>query len=154
MWHNIKSVSLDIWQTAYREVMSHRVQGIDALIFLTYRCTSRCKTCNMWKRKTANIKAELGWKQWKNILVDMKNYGVKSIEIFGGDALLRKDIIFEIIKFCTAHGIDTYFPTNSILMDEETAKKLVDAGLGTIYFSLDDIYKESDRIRGVNDSFS
>jgi radical SAM protein with 4Fe4S-binding SPASM domain len=108
----------------------------------------------MWKRKTANIKAELGWKQWKNILVDMKNYGVKSIEIFGGDALLRKDIIFEIIKFCTAHGIDTYFPTNSILMDEETAKKLVDAGLGTIYFSLDDIYKESDRIRGVNDSFS
>ena len=154
MWRNIKSVSSDVWKTAYREVKSHRIEGIDSIIFLTYRCTSRCKTCNMWQRNTANIKAELNWKQWQSILTGMKSSGVKTLEIFGGDALLRKDIIFEIIKYCSAHGIETYFPTNGILMDEESAKKLVDAGLETIYFSLDDVEKKSDRIRGVNESFS
>lgn len=153
MWHNIKSVSLDIGRAAYREVMSQRIQSVDALIFLTYRCTSHCKTCNMWKRNSANIRAELNWKQWQDILADIKSCGVRTVEIFGGDALLRKDSIFEIIKFCTIHGIETYFPTNSILMDEESSKNLVDAGLGTIYFSLDDVNKENDRVRGVNDSF-
>ena len=154
MWRNIKSVSSDIWRTAYREVKSHRIQGINSIVFLTYRCTSRCKTCNMWQKTSANIKAELEWEQWQHILLEMKRSGVKTIEIFGGDALLRKDIIFKIIRFCSTHGIETYFPTNSILMDEESALKLVDAGLGTIYFSLDDVDNRSDRIRGVSESFS
>jgi len=58
-----------------------------------------------------------------------------------------------MIRFCTENGIKTYFPTNSILMDRETAEGLVNSGLDTIYFSLDAIESESDKIRGVSGTF-
>ncbi len=136
-----------------REVKSLQVKGIDTILFLTYRCTSKCKTCNIWKRN-ADDHSELDWEGWKRVLERLRDYGIKSVELFGGDALLRKDVIYKIINFCTENGIETYFPTNSILMDMDTAKSLVDAGLGTIYFSLDGVGTENDRIRGKDGSFN
>ncbi|NOZ26230.1 MAG: radical SAM protein [Nitrospirae bacterium] len=135
-----------------RELDSYRVKGVDSLLFLTYRCTSRCKTCNIWKRN-ADKDAELSWTEWKTVLERLRDYGIRTVEIFGGDALLRKDVIFEMIRFCSDNGIRTYFPTNSILMDKETAEGLVEAGLDTIYFSLDAVASDNDVVRGVNGAF-
>lgn len=143
----------DILNVLRREIFSYKIKPIDTIAFLTYRCTSRCKTCNIWKRNT-NPGSELDWSEWHYILEDLRNSGLKSFEIFGGDALLRKDIIFKIIQFCHKHDIETYFPTNSILVDRETAYKLVESGLHTIYISLDNIDTKNDEIRGVNDSFN
>lgn len=154
MLHNLKSVIHDILNTIKREKMSNSIQCTDSLLFLTYRCTSRCKTCNMWQRKSASKEMEIDWPHWKKILQNLQKSGVKTVEIFGGDALLRKSVIFNMIQFCTDYGIDTYFPTNSILMNKETANKLVRAGLGTIYFSLDDVAEENDMIRGVSKTFA
>ncbi|MCR4286726.1 MAG: radical SAM protein, partial [Deltaproteobacteria bacterium] len=72
---------------------------------------------------------------------------------FGGDALLRKDLIFNVIKFCKKNGIETFFPTNSLLMDRDAAKELVDSGLDVIYISLDDIGSRHDEIRGKDGTF-
>lgn len=152
MISQVKSISHDLLNNMLREIKSYKVVGTDSIIFLTYRCTSRCKTCNIWKRNGSKS-AEMEWKQWLNILVRLRDYGIKTVELFGGDALLRKDVIFKMIKFCTENGIETFFPTNSILMDRETAKRFVDAGLGTIYFSLDEVGLGSDQIRGVDGSF-
>ncbi len=139
----------------HRDACSSDVHAIDAIIYLTYRCTSRCKTCNIWKRNEVTDKtAELEWEDWKKILTNLRDYGIKSIEIFGGDALLRKDIIFDIIQFCTDNGIGTYFPTNSISIDHETVKRFVDSGLDTIYFSLDNVGSKHDEIRGKDGGFN
>ena len=84
----------------------------DAIIFLTYRCTSRCTACNIWKRPV-NIEEELTWEQWEPILENLANNNIKNIEMFGGDALLRKELLLKMIQFCTDHGIGTFMPTNS-----------------------------------------
>lgn len=137
-----------------REISGSRFRAIDSMIYLTYRCTSRCKTCNIWKRNAeGSADTELGWDKWKIILGRLKDYGIKTLEIFGGDALLRKDIIYDVISYCRANGIGTYFPTNSLLLDREAAKRLVEAGLSTIYFSLDDVDVENDKIRGQKGAF-
>ncbi len=135
-----------------REINSYKVRAKNSIVFLTYRCTSKCKACNIWKRN-AEMKSELDWAGWRKVFQRMKDYGIETVEIFGGDALLRKDIIFKIIEFCTEQKINTFFPTNSILLDKETARNLVTAGLGTIYFSLDEIDSASDMIRGVKGTF-
>jgi len=106
----------------------------------------------MWKR-TIGRDMELEWEQWRKILTNLKSYGIESVEVFGGDALLRKDVIFNMISFCSHHCIETFFPTNSILIDKETAKNLVEAGLDNIYFSLDDVGEDPNHIRGIDDSF-
>ncbi len=149
----ITNISKQIYQDVKREYDCHTIHAKDAIIFLTYRCTSRCKTCNIWKWGQIDNE-ELSWNEWKKILVKMRDYGIRTVEIFGGDALLRKDVIFKMIDFCSLNDITTYFPTNSILLDKETAENLVKAGLNTLYFSLDDIGLDNDKIRGINDTFS
>ncbi|MEC4685156.1 MAG: radical SAM protein [Nitrospirota bacterium] len=152
MIEQFHGIAKDLTNDINREISSFRVRGLDSMLFLTYRCTSRCKTCNIWKRN-AEKGLELDWREWNIVLERLRDYGIKTVEIFGGDALLRKDIIFKMIRFCTENDIRTYFPTNSILMDRETAEGLVNAGLDTIYFSLDAIDLESDKVRGVSGTF-
>lgn len=124
----------------------------DIILFLTYRCTSRCKTCNIWKRPSAGMN-ELDWDGWQPILEKIAANGIKSIELFGGDALLRKNLFLNMLRFCEANKIDTYFPTNSNLLDETTIVDMLEAGLGTIYFSLDEIPSMDSTVRGVKDHF-
>jgi len=131
---------------------SYTYTPTDAIIFLTYRCTSRCVACNMWQRPV-NIDDELSWEQWQPILENLAESGINNIEMFGGDALLRKELLLNMIRFCTDHNIGTFFPTNSSSMTEKTIKGLVDAGLGTLYISLDEAPDMGESIRGVKRHF-
>lgn len=151
----LMSVAQDLFRTAKLEYYSRSMRAMNSIIFLTYRCTSQCTTCNIWKRNSeCSLAEELKWKEWKTILEKMKAYGIQTVEIFGGDALLRKDIIYDVIRYCRDNGMETFFATNSILLDEETAGNLVKAGLGTIYFSLDNVGSGHDRIRGKTGAFT
>ncbi len=137
-----------------REINHVRVRAMDSLGFLTYRCTSRCKTCNIWQKNAdENTKGELSKGDWLKVLSKLKDYGIRSFEIFGGDALLRKDAIYDIIEFCNKNGIVTYLPTNANLCDRETIRKFIDSGLNMLYLSVDGIDDEHDNIRGVDGTF-
>lgn len=61
----------------------------DAIKFLTYHCTSLRKACNIWQREV-NIEGELTRDQGKPILDNLAENEIRSIEFFGGDALLKK----------------------------------------------------------------
>jgi len=137
---------------AKKSYYSYTYSPTDAIIFLTYRCTSRCAACNIWKRPV-NIDEELTWEQWQPILEDLAKSDIKNIEMFGGDALLRKDLLLKMIRFCSDNGIGTFLPTNSSSLTEETVRGLVDAGLGTIYLSLDEAPGIEESIRGVKRHF-
>jgi len=139
-------------QAANNSYCSNTYTPTDAIIFLTYRCTSQCKACNIWQREV-KIEDELTWEQWVPILENLAKNNIKSIELFGGDALLRKDVLVNMIRFCTDNNIYTFFPTNSSSLTEETVKDIVDAGLGTIYFSLDELPETEESIRGVKRHF-
>jgi len=131
---------------------SYTYTPTDAIIFLTYRCTSRCKACNIWQRPVI-IENELTENDWLPILENLAANKVKSVELFGGDALLRKELLVKMIQFCSSHGMDTYFPTNSSSLKESVVKELVDAGLSTIYFSLDEVPEIGESVRGVKRHF-
>lgn len=135
-----------------REFNYHLVKPTDLLLFLTYRCTSRCKTCVMWQRRTRQD--ELSLSEYKNIIDMAGNNGIENVELFGGDALLRKDILIPLITYIKKSGIPRiYLATNCNLLDEDTAKALVDAGIDVFFVSLDAIGELHDYIRGVPGTF-
>jgi len=146
--YTISSLKRGIEKSYY----SYTYTPTDAIIFLTYRCTSRCKACNIWQRPV-KIEDELIWDDWLPILKNLAANKVKSIEMFGGDALLRKDLLIKMIQFCSDNGMDSYFPTNSSSLKDETVKELVDAGLSTIYFSLDEVPEIGESVRGIKRHF-
>ncbi len=137
---------------AKKSYYSHTYTPTDAIIFLTYRCTSRCTACNIWKRPV-KIENELTWEQWLPILENLKKNDIKNIELFGGDALLRKELLLNMIQYCTDNGIGTFMPTNSSSLTQVTVQGLVDAGLGTVYLSLDEVPEIGESIRGVKRHF-
>lgn len=145
----LKNISRDV----DAEFHHMRVKPINSLGFLTYRCTSRCRTCTIWNRNIDNDCSELSKDGWLVVMERLKRGGVRNFELFGGDALLRGDVIFDVIRYCTENDMGTFFPTNSISCDSQAVRKLVEAGLGTIYLSLDDIGVDNDGIRGVDGTF-
>jgi radical SAM protein with 4Fe4S-binding SPASM domain len=136
-----------------RENHHRRVRALDCIAFLTYRCTSCCRTCTIWQREGSG-EGELSREQWLSLVPDLAEYGLRSFEIFGGDALLRKDAIFDLTSACREAGIASYFPTNANLCDRETVQRLIRAGLGTVYLSIDDVDELHDQVRGVPGGFS
>ncbi len=54
----------------------------------------------------------------------------------GGEPLLHPRL-FEIIQELTDNGVEAYFNSNATLMDEDTARQIVDSGVNTISFSVD-----------------
>lgn len=152
MTYKLKNILNEIGVGISNSYCSAIYKPLGAIVFLTYRCTSRCNTCNIWKWGADESK-ELSWDEWKPIFSKISKSGIKAVEFFGGDALLKKDVLYEMIRFCRDAGIETYYPTNSNLLDEESARSIVEAGLDVIYFSLDEVPAIEGVVRGVDNHF-
>lgn len=142
------NVVKDLKRSVVYSACARDFKPLGAIIFLTYRCTSQCVACNIWQRPV-EIEREMTTEQWKAILRSLAEAGVKDVELFGGDALLRKELLIDIISECRHLGMNTFFPTNSSSLTENTIESLVDAGLGTVYLSLDEAPSTDSEIRGV-----
>lgn len=136
-----------------REMSYYWLRPTNLLLFLTYRCTSRCRTCRMWQRKAHHN--ELSLEGWQNFIDTAGNhYNIENVEMFGGDALLRKDVLIPLIEYTKRCAIPSVnLATNCNLIDEDTARALVNTGINAIFVSLDGMEELHDKIRGVPGSF-
>ena len=62
-----------------------------ASIILTTRCNVGCGMCKIWSLK----ETEIEFQEAKNIIKDLKSFGMDTINLLGGEPLLY-DRIFEI----------------------------------------------------------
>jgi len=128
-----------------------------ALLFMTYRCTSNCNMCTIWKRgKNYDNSKELTLEDWKKVIDDLDKTGVWLFELFGGDSLLRKDVTIPLIEYIKKKNEKAWvdLPTNCNLLDKDTATALVKSGLDRIYISLDGPIEIHDNIRGKDGTYN
>jgi radical SAM protein with 4Fe4S-binding SPASM domain len=134
-----------------REYDCYLVKPNLCTLFLTYRCTSRCKTCTMWRR-SPDVTRELTLDQWKKIIDILYSQGIRATELFGGDIFMRKDLI-PLLHYLKQKEFVIHIPTNGNLIDDDIAKELVNAKVDYIYLSTDGVAENHDRIRGVKGTF-
>lgn len=121
---------------------------------LTSRCDSRCKTCNIWKKK----EKDLTLNEWKKIIIDIGNKPLW-ITITGGNQFLRKDfseIIDLIIKYNKPEIINIPVSGTMPKLIEYNIKKILSKIKKTkliLNISLDGLNKTHDKIRGKTNSF-
>lgn len=140
-----------------KEINYFSIKPSKALLFMTYRCTSQCKMCTIWKYgKKVDAQKELSLEDWKQCVDMLGPKNLKFIELFGGDALLRKNVTIPLIKYIKKcnENIIVEFPTNCNLIDKETALALVKVGVDRLYISLDGLIDIHDEIRGKNGTYS
>jgi MoaA/NifB/PqqE/SkfB family radical SAM enzyme len=123
------------------------IKPIDVSLKVTENCNSRCITCNVWRGNEK--KEDLSIEELETIFYQLNEIKIKTIGMYGGEPLLRKDI-GEVIKRAKKiiKGVKILVITNGLLLKIK-AKELKDSGVDIICVSLDGIGETNDKIRGI-----
>lgn len=101
---------------------------------LTYRCNAGCPMCSIANYKSR--KNELGTGEVKSVIDQLRRISVDEIRFFGGEPLLRKDLV-ELVRYTATKGIKPTVFTNGYLLSEKKVKELKDAGIWQVWVGID-----------------
>lgn len=141
---------------SFRMINYPRKSPFSLTLGVTYKCNSRCRTCNIWNKKDNHN--ELKIDEYVKIFRSFKK-PIYELILTGGEPFLREDIV-EICQTANMYLKPKVIiiPTNGILTKKIT--KDIDAILETSYktkiiinISLDGIGQDNDEIRGLEGSF-
>lgn len=98
---------------------------LGAQLELTFRCNSRCIHCyndsSHERFKQAN---ELSQEEWLGIARQLGEMGVFNVVISGGEPLLLRERLFEIMDLLATYGVAFVFITNGSLVTPEVVRRL------------------------------
>lgn len=107
---------------------------------LTKRCNARCSFCSTWQYDTGGELTDFG--------PVIKKFRPVLCSVSGGEPLMRKDypsLLKGIRPYCHYLAIIT----NGVLLNSESARRLIDSGVDQICVSLDYLGEKHDAARGV-----
>lgn len=116
---------------------------------ITYACNSRCKTCSYWRMSKMAYK-DMKTEDVFNLLLKAYDSGMRGYYLFGGEPIIRKDIL-EILEFAKRKGFITTMNTNASLIKEKAEP--LSENLDFAFISLDYPNNHHDYIRGRKGSF-
>ncbi|MHA1689847.1 MAG: radical SAM/SPASM domain-containing protein [Promethearchaeota archaeon] len=120
---------------------------------VTYRCQCKCVHCSAGKHIKKD-QEELNTQEAKKLIDEAQKLGVTIIAFTGGEPLLREDL-FELISHVNQKKAMPILFTNGQFLTEENADKLVEAGLYSIFVSIDSPFpEEHDKLRGMPGLFN
>lgn len=116
-------------------------------IHVTNRCNLRCVMCRRTMELKKGLIKETGFLDtglYKKIIDEAVKEGCCAVHLTGnGEPLLHKDIT-EMIKYARERKIlDLFMHTNATLLTEDISRKLLEAGLTRLIFSVDSPVKET-----------
>ncbi|MFX1314614.1 MAG: radical SAM/SPASM domain-containing protein [Promethearchaeota archaeon] len=115
---------------------------------VTYRCQCKCVHCSAGKHLRKDV-PELTTEEAKKLIDDSQKLGITILAFTGGEPLLREDI-FELISYVNKRKTMPIMFTNGQFLTDENVEKLVNAGLYSIFVSIDSpIPEEHDNVRGM-----
>jgi radical SAM protein with 4Fe4S-binding SPASM domain len=115
---------------------------------VTLKCNLKCSHCYINAKDTV-LPDELSTDAAKMLIHQIIEVSRPLLILSGGEPLLREDI-YEIIRYGADRGLRMGMGSNGMLIDDEVARKLKDAGMWTVAISLDSsIPERHDEFRGV-----
>jgi MoaA/NifB/PqqE/SkfB family radical SAM enzyme len=121
---------------------------------LTYRCNSRCATCNVWRQEAEELTVD----EWERVLRSL-GHAPYWVTVSGGEPLLRQDVV-DIIRLVCEHCRPAILniPTNGLLSERisQAINEVTTACPHTnivVNLSLDGWGEDHDRIRGIPGNF-
>ncbi|MBF0330984.1 MAG: radical SAM protein [Candidatus Omnitrophica bacterium] len=117
---------------------------------VTYLCNCRCKHCSVSNYfEDAKPDGELSTDELGRILSEAVAMGIPKVDFFGGEPLIRKDIV-ALVRKAAQLGLYSSVTTNGWFLTPAMIKDLKEAGISCLNVSLDDVTAEShDRSRGA-----
>lgn len=119
-------------------------------IEITSVCNLKCTMCPVPAGKVKREKSFLSFDTFKWIIDTTPT--LKSIGLNNWGEPLLNPYCAEMVKYAANRGIETFFATNALFLNDIKSAKLINAGLNKIKFSIDDVGIYYDAIRIKNPS--
>lgn len=117
--------------------------------YITYRCNSRCRYCNVWQEKRFRNVKELELEEAKELIRQCCQVGVRYIDFTGGEPTLNGNLL-KLVRYAKSLGIKTEITTNGIPHSAKTVREAA-ACVDKFNISLDTLKRRTYReIRGVD----
>ena len=123
---------------------------LSVIFELTHRCNLECPHCLVSAGAPENN--ELTLDEIKDILDQLKNMKVFTVNFGGGEPLLRKDI-FEILQHASDLHMGIVISTNGYLVNEDVIDRLENINAFSVQISVDGLESTHDAFRGKKGSF-
>src|SRR3989338_4545934 len=118
---------------------------------VTRTCNLRCIHCYT-DSEARKYSGELTTEEGKALIRDLARFEIPALLFSGGEPLSRPDLL-ELVATARSLGIRPTLSTNGTLINDDTAKKIKEAGFTYVGISLDGIGEINDRFRGVDGAF-
>lgn len=127
-------------------------RGID--LNLNNACNLRCEYCFTNSPKADHAKDVLPTSKVAEIADQADELGIFEFDLQGGELLLQKERLYEVVEAIKPERFYMYLTTNGYYLDLATAQKLADLGVSRISVSVDSMDEDThDRVRGRKDSW-
>jgi MoaA/NifB/PqqE/SkfB family radical SAM enzyme len=121
---------------------------------ISNKCNFRCKMCPQWEQgRKEDQKEYISENKIKEIIDEMKKNKIKEFGISGGEPMVYKEKVLNLLKYANQQGIYTHFATNGSLVTKDILNDYDKAGGGHISLSLDAIGNKHDELRGFQGSY-
>ncbi|MGE5556577.1 MAG: radical SAM protein [Methanocella sp.] len=120
---------------------------------VTRACNLRCLHCHVSAREA--LPDELNLKEAIHTIDEMHSLGTQAVIFSGGEPLLRKNFVLQLIEHCDDLGIIPAMLSNGLLMTPQTVLELQEAGLKAVGLPIDSVVPEKhDHLRNVPGTFN
>ncbi len=148
-WRRNRMMSPLKW-LAYETGQTRSVPAPDRLyIESTNICNLSCIMCPTGRKEQVRKKGFMDFELFKSIVDQMAPWVQATTLHIWGEPLMHPHI-FDMIAYCHRKGLRSEISTNATLLNEERAKRILDAGLGAIYLCLDGMRPETYELIRVN----
>ena len=102
-------------------------------LFTEWQCNIDCHYCFQYNNNLPGMDIETA----KSAIDWLKSIGCRVIPIMGGEPLMRKDFVLEVIRYGAENGFFMYLPTNGYLLDKAFIDEVGKAGVAAINLAVD-----------------
>lgn len=129
----------------YRRIKLKLQYPVSSFLEITSNCNLKCKHC--YNNSCNKNIQEIDYKKICEIIDELKQNGVYSVTISGGEPTIHRD--FEkVIEYLACSNLNICLNTNGIFITEKICQKLHGLGIKDIQISVDGLEKTHDIIRG------
>ncbi|RJP71718.1 MAG: heme b synthase [Candidatus Abyssobacteria bacterium SURF_17] len=150
----MKTTKTHAKQHSHTEGRGHKPSELRLVAWeITRSCNLACIHCRA-SAERGPYPNELTTDECKKVLDEIASFSDPIIIFTGGEPLLRPDI-FDILRYGQGLGLKMTMAVNGLLLDEATARRLVEHGIQRISISIDGATAEThDAFRNVPGAFA
>ncbi len=110
-----------------------RLRPILSYLYTDWKCNIDCHYCFQYNNSQPGMSMETA----RSSIDWLRSLGCRVIALMGGEPLVRRDFILDVVRYAARRGFFVYLPTNGYLLTGDFIDKIGAAGVSAVNLAVD-----------------